>query len=306
MSGMTDRAAPGDIQQLLNPEVLASLSNLELVARAAVNGFLNGLHRSPFFGFSQEFAEYRAYVEGDDPRFVDWNVYARTERTYIKRYLGETNTRLVILLDASASMGYGSGAVTKLQYAKFLAATLAYLASKQHDAVGLIVFDEEVREYRPPSSRVGKLSGVLHAIDRASPGTGTDLKVPFETFRQFEKGRGLVVVISDFYCEPDAMIKGVQPLAYQGQDVVLFQLLDPQELEPQLKESALMEDMETGEAMEVSPIFMRSRYREKIQEHIEALSDCAAGAGADHELIKITEPLDTALRNYLLFRQRRG
>ena len=306
MSGMTDRAAPGDIQQLLNPEVLASLSNLELVARAAVNGFLNGLHRSPFFGFSQEFAEYRAYVEGDDPRFVDWNVYARTERTYIKRYLGETNTRLVILLDASASMGYGSGAVTKLQYAKFLAATLAYLASKQHDAVGLIVFDEEVREYRPPSSRVGKLSGVLHAIDRASPGTGTDLKVPFETFRQFEKGRGLVVVISDFYCEPDAMIKGVQPLAYQGQDVVLFQLLDPQELEPQLKESALMEDMETGEAMEVSPIFMRSRYREKIQEHIEALSDCAAGAGADYELIKITEPLDTALRNYLLFRQRRG
>ncbi len=302
---MTDRA-PGDIQQLLNPEVLASLSNLELVARAAVNGFLNGLHRSPFFGFSQEFAEYRADVEGDDPRFVDWNVYARTERTYIKRYLGETNTRLVILLDASASMGYGSGAVTKLQYAKFLAATLAYLASKQHDAVGLIVFDEEVREHRPPSSRVGKLSGVLHAIDRASPGTGTDLKVPFETFRQFEKGRGLVVVISDFYCEPDAMIKGVQPLAYQGQDVVLFQLLDPQELEPQLKESALMEDMETGEAMEVSPIFMRSRYREKIQEHIEALSDCAAGAGADHKLIKITEPLDTALRNYLLFRQRRG
>lgn len=305
MSGMT-QGAPGDIQQLLHPEVLAGLSNLELVARAAVHGFLNGLHRSPFFGFSQEFAEYRAYAEGDDPRFVDWNVYARTERTYIKRYLGETNTRLVILLDASASMGYGSGPVTKLQYAKFLAATLAYLAAQQHDAVGLIVFDEEVREHRPPSSRIGKLSGVLHAIDRASPGTGTDLKVPFETFRQFEKGRGLVVVISDFYCEPDAMIKGVQPLAYQGQDVVLFQLLDPQELEPELRESALMEDMETGESMEVSPIYMRSRYREKIQEHIQDLNDHASGAGADHELVKITEPLDVALRNYLLFRQRRG
>ena len=268
--------------------MLASLSNLELVARAAVHGFLNGLHRSPFFGFSQEFAEYRAYAEGDDPRFVDWNVYARTERTYVKRYLGETNTRLVILLDSSASMGYGSGPVTK------------------HDAVGLIVFDEEVREHRQPSSRAGKLSGVLHAIDRASPGTGTDLKVPFETFRQFERGRGLVVVISDFYCEPEAMIKGVQPLAYQGQDVVLFQLLDPQELEPQLRESALMEDMETGEAMEVSPIFMRARYREKIQEHIQALSDCASGAGTDHALIRVTDPLDVALRNYLLFRQRRG
>ena len=298
-------SAPGTVQDLLKPEVLASLSNLELVARAAVHGFLNGLHRSPLFGFSQEFAEYRAYAEGDDPRFVDWNVYARTERTYIKRFLGETNTRLVILLDASASMGYGSGPVTKLQYAKYLAATLAYLASKQHDAVGLIVFDEQVREHRPPSSRIGRLSGVLHAIDRAEPGVGTDLRVPFETFRQFEKGRGLVVVISDFYCVPEAMIKGVQPLAYQGQDVVLFQLLDPQELKPELRESALMEDMETGESLEVSPIFMRSRYRERIREHIEELETCAAGAGVDHELVNIADSLEGALRNYLLFRQRR-
>jgi uncharacterized protein (DUF58 family) len=129
-------SARRDPRDLLHPEVLAKLSNLDLIARAAVEGLLTGLHRSPFFGFSQEFAEYRAYNEGDDPRFVDWNVYARTERTYIKRYIGETNTRLVILLDASASMGFGSGAVTKLQYAKFLAATLAYLAAPQHDAVG--------------------------------------------------------------------------------------------------------------------------------------------------------------------------
>ncbi len=296
-------SAPGTVRDLLKPEVLASLSNLELVARAAVHGFLNGLHRSPLFGFSQEFAEYRAYAEGDDPRFVDWNVYARTGRTYIKRYLGETNTRLVILLDASASMGYGSGPVTKLHYARMLAATLAYLASRQHDAVGLIVFDEQVREHRPPSSRIGKLSGVLHAIDRAEPGVGTDLRVPFETFRQFEKGRGLVVVISDFYCVPEAMIKGVQPLAYQGQDVVLFQLLDPQELKPELRESAMMEDMETGESLEVSPIFMRSRYRERIREHIEELENCAAGAGIDHELVNIADSLEGALRNYLLFRQ---
>ena len=296
-------SARGTVRDLLKPEVLANLSNLELVARAAVHGFLNGLHRSPLFGFSQEFAEYRAYAEGDDPRFVDWNVYARTGRTYIKRYLGETNTRLVILLDASASMGYGSGPVTKLHYARMLAATLAYLASRQHDAVGLIVFDEQVREHRPPSSRIGKLSGVLHAIDRAEPGVGTDLRVPFETFRQFEKGRGLVVVISDFYCVPEAMIKGVQPLAYQGQDVVLFQLLDPQELKPELRESAMMEDMETGESLEVSPIFMRSRYRERIREHIEELENCAAGAGIDHELVNIADSLEGALRNYLLFRQ---
>jgi uncharacterized protein (DUF58 family) len=300
-------ASPGGgARALLHPEVLASLSNLELVARAAVHGFLTGLHRSPFFGFSQEFAEYRAYSEGDDPRFVDWNVYARTERTYIKRFLGETNTRLVILLDVSASMGYSSGPVSKLQYAKFLAATLAYLAAHQHDAVGLIVFDEEVREHRRATARSGGLTGVLHAIERAQAGTGTDLRIPFERFRQIERGRGLVVVLSDFYCAPDAMIKAVQPLAYQGQDVILFQLLDRQEIDPKLKESALLEDLETGETMEVSPIFMRSRYRDKIQAHLADMRRAAARAGADYKLVTTDESLDDALRQYLLFRQRRG
>jgi uncharacterized protein (DUF58 family) len=300
---MSTQAQP---RNLLKPEVLAGLSNLDLVARVVVEGVLTGMHRSPFFGFSQEFAEYRSYSEGDDPRFVDWNVYARTERTYIKRYIGETNTRLVILLDASASMGYGSGAVTKLQYGKFLAATLAYLAARQHDAVGLIVFDEQVLEHRKASSQTGRLQAVLHAIDRAQPGATTNLTAPFERFHQFERGRGLVAVISDFYCDPDAMLKGVQPLAYQGQDVVLFQVLDPQELDPVMKESMFLEDMETGEAMEVSPVFMRSRYRERIRQHIDALKRAALGAGADHMLLNITEPLDEALRNYLKFRQRRG
>ena len=264
------------------------------------------MHRSPFFGASQEFAEYRAYAEGDDPRFVDWNVYARTDRTYIKRYIGETNTRLVILLDSSASMGFGSGKVTKLQYGKFLAATLAYLAARQHDAVGLIVFDDKIREHRPASSRSGRLHSVLHAIDKAQPGTGTDMKIPFERFHEVERGRGLVAIISDFYTDPDALLKSVQPLAYQGQDVILFQLLDPQELKPVLKESALLEDMETGQSMEVSPIYMSSMYRERMAAHIDALHKAALKAGADHRLVNITEPLDEVLRSYLLFRQRRA
>ena len=164
---MSERTA-GTPRELLNPEVLASLSNLELVARAAVHGFLNGLHRSPFFGFSQEFAEYRAYSEGDDPRFVDWNVYARTERTYIKRFLGETNTHLVILFDASASMGYGSGSITKLQYGKFLAATLAYMAAQQHEGASVQVLQQSIShcrvEFKPIEVVIAHLAVETHSV----------------------------------------------------------------------------------------------------------------------------------------------
>lgn len=290
--------------KLLQPEVLAGLANLDLIARAAVEGFLIGLHRSPLFGFSQEFAEYRSYTEGDDPRFIDWNVYARNDRTVIKRFLGETNSHLVVLLDASASMGYGTGRVTKLRYAQFLAASLAYIASRQHDAVGVMIFDEEVRAYRPPSGR-SKLHGLLHTIDAATPSRRTDLDKPFGRFREHIARRGMVAVISDFYCDPQALIEGVRPLAFQGQDVILFQVLDPHELRPQLAESALLEDMETGQAIEVSPGFMQKDYPERIRAHIKALQDAAAGIGADHVLLETTSPLDVPLRNYLLFRQRR-
>lgn len=293
-------------RELLRPEVLAELGNLDLIARAVVEGFLVGLHRSPWFGFSQEFAEYRAYSEGDDPRFIDWNVFARTDRTYIKRYIGETNTRLEILLDASASMGFSSGPVSKLQYAKYLAATLTYLASRQHDAVGLMVFDETIREHRPPSSRPGHVQSVLHAIDRAEPGTGTELEVPFRRFAEFQKGRGLVTMISDFYFDPDAMLEAVQPLAYQGQDVLLLHVLDAQELEPQLRESALMEDMETKERMEVSPSFMQARYREKIKAHLDAIEKSARRVGAEYFLCDTRQPLGDVLRRYFNFRQRRA
>jgi uncharacterized protein (DUF58 family) len=291
--------------QLLDPRVLASLANLELVARAVVEGFLIGLHRSPVFGFSQEFAEYRAYSEGDDTRFVDWNVFARTDRAYIKRFLGETNSHLMILLDASASMGYGTGAVHKLQYGKFLAASLAYLASKQHDAVGVMIFDEAVRAYRAPSSRSGKLQGVLHTIDAASPASGTNLAEPFRRFRELINRRGLVAVISDFYCDPAAMIAGIRPLAFQGQDVILLHVLDPGELRPGFSGPVLLEDVENGQAVEVAPQFMNREYPERVNAHVRALRDAAAGIGADHVLVDTARPLDQALRNYLVFRSKR-
>jgi uncharacterized protein (DUF58 family) len=311
-------ARGSDAMRLMQPQVLAGLSNLELIARAVVEGFLVGLHRSPLFGFSQEFAEYRPYTPGDDPRFIDWNVYARSERTYIKRFLGETNSHLVILLDASASMGYspaggggagggggGAASVTKFRYAQILAASLAYIASRQHDAVGLMVFDEEVRDYRAPSGRSGQLASVLHAIDRAQPARATRLHSPFERFREHIARRGMVAMISDFYFEPSALLESVRPLAFQGQDLVLFQVMDPAELAPDLKESTLLEDVETGQAVEVSPEFAQQQYPERVRAHIRALREAATGVGADHVLLETTQPLDKPLRNYLLFRERR-
>ena len=305
MTGVaTQRGSPRS-RALLQPEVLAGLKNLELVARSVVEGFLIGLHRSPSFGFSQEFAEYRAYNEGDDPRFIDWNVFARTERTYIKRFLGDTNSHLMILLDASASMGFGGPAVTKLRYSQFLAASLAFLATRQHDAVGCMVFDEEIRDYRAPSTRAGKLHGVLHCIDGAMARTGTSFDKPFDKFREQVSRRGLVAVISDFYCDTESLLAGVRPLAWQGQDVVLFQVLDPQELEPDFDQNVLLEDLETGQAVEVAPQFMREEYPDRINRHIDNLKKAAAGSGADHVLLRTSDTLDVALKNYLLFRQRR-
>jgi uncharacterized protein (DUF58 family) len=303
---MASSAARHDVyNRLIKPEVLAGLANLDLIARTVVEGALIGLHRSPFFGFSQEFAEYRAYVEGDDPRFIDWNVYARTDRTYIKRFLGDTNSHLMVLLDASGSMAFGSGAVTKFRYAQMLAASLAYLATRQHDAIGTLIFDEAVRDYRAPSSRSGQLPAILHSLDAVVPARRTDLGKPFERFREHVSRRGLVAVISDFYCDPDAMLASVQPLAYQGQDVVLMQVLDPFELQPRINDATLFEDMETGEAIEVSPDFMQREYPERVRAHVAALRVAAARAGADHIVLDTSKPLDEPLRQYLLFRGRR-
>jgi uncharacterized protein (DUF58 family) len=293
------------LNRLLPPATLASLANLELVARTAVEGFLTGLHRSPHYGFSQEFKEYRAYVEGDDPRFVDWNVFARSERTYIRRFEGETNTRLMVLLDASASMGYGSQPVTKLQYGKFLAAALAYLAARQHDPVGLIVFDEKVRAYRAPTSREGSLTGMIHAIDDVKPGGATDLTGCFRNLGEHLKRRGLVAVISDLYCDPQAMSKAVQPLAYHGHDLMLFQLLDPRELRPDWRENVVLEDVESGKKLNVSPEYLATEYRRRLDAHVDALRTAAANVGAHQMLIATDEPLDRALRRYLLIRQGR-
>jgi len=301
--GQTDnKNAP---TRLLDPSVLSSLSNLELVAKAVVEGFVMGLHRSPKYGFSQEFVEYRPYAEGDDPRHIDWNVYSRTDKTFIKLFKGETNSHLMLLLDTSASMGFGAR-YSKLQYGKYLAASLAYLASRQHDAIGAMIFNDEVVQYRPPTSKSGTLHGVIHTLDKAEAVEGTAMHKPFTRFREHVKKRGLVAVISDFYCDPEALMENVRPLALHGQDVIMFHLLDPDELNPNIKESTLYEDMESGEAIEVDPIFMKQDYPQRIKAHITAIEKTAKGMNADHVLLDTSEPLDRALHAYLTFREKRA
>jgi uncharacterized protein (DUF58 family) len=294
------------MQRFLDPTVLNAISGLDLVAKTVVDGFVAGLHRSPDFGFSQEFAEYRAYTPGDDLRHVDWNVYARTERAYLKRYRGETNSLLTILLDASNSMKYTSHAVTKMDYARFTAASLFYLAIKdQRDAAGLIVFDDEVRNYIRPSMRQGQLYRLLAGLELAEPRARTDFGKPLQHFQEFLRRRGLVVILSDFYEDPQTIIRTIEPLRFHGNEVVLFHILDPKEIDPKMSEAVVLVDLETRAHMEVTPDYLNKDYRQKIDAHIEALRDGAKGAGMDYHLLVTNKPLDGVLSEYLTIRQGR-
>jgi uncharacterized protein (DUF58 family) len=295
------------VQRFLDPSVLAEISGLDLIARTVVDGFVAGLHRSPDFGFSQEFAEYRAYAPGDDLRHVDWNVFARTERAYLKKYRGETNSLFTVVLDASNSMNYRSHRVSKIDYARFVAASLFYLAiHNQRDAAGLIVFDDEVRNYIRPSTRQGQVNRLLHGLELAEPRAQTDFGKPMSHFREFLRRRGLVLVISDFYGPPERIIRTIEPLRFHGNEVVLFHVLDPREIRPDLDRAVILVDLETRENMEVTPEYARDTYRRRIDAHIESLRHSARSAGMDYHLLVTDRPLDGALREYLAIRQRRN
>ena len=294
------------MQRFLDPAVLAGISGLDLIAKTVVDGFVAGLHRSPDFGFSQEFAEYRAYTPGDDLRHVDWNVYARTERAYLKRYRGETNSLLTVLLDASNSMKYTSHAISKMDYARYLAASLFYLAIKdQRDAAGLIVFDDEVRNYIRPSTRQGQLARLLGGLELAEPHARTDIAKPLQHFQELLRRRGLVLMISDFYESPEKIVRTIEPLRFHGNEVVLFHVLDPKEVALDLHEPAILIDLETQESLEVTPDYTKNEYRQKMDAHIADLRERAQAAGMDYYLLITDRPLDGALREYLTIRQGR-
>jgi uncharacterized protein (DUF58 family) len=295
------------LQRFLDPATLASIDGLDLVAKTVVDGFVAGLHRSPDFGFSQEFAEYRAYTQGDDLRHVDWNVFARTGKAFLKRYRGETNTQLLVLLDTSSSMAYSSHGVTKLDYARFVAASLVYMGNQQRDAAGLLVFGDDVINYVSPSTRQGQLFRLLHAIESAEAGTGvrTDFVKPFIHFQNFQHRRGIVVVLSDFYEQPETIVKTIEPLRYHGNEVILFHVLDPQEIKPKFRDPVLLVDLEdAASSLEVSPEYARNEYRKRIDAHISGLDSKARSSGLDYFLMDTGRPLDEGLREYLAIRRR--
>src|SRR5580704_13636943 len=290
-------------QRFLKPSVLAAISGLELVAKTVVDGFVVGMHRSPDFGFSQEFAEYQAYTPGDDLRHIDWNVYARTERMYLKRYRGETNSPLTILLDASNSMQFGSHTVNKMDYARYLSASLFYLALHgQRDAAGLITFDDEIRNYIRPSTRQGQLHRLLAGLEQAEARARTDFAKPMRYFQEFLKRRGMVLIVSDFWESPESIIRTIEPLRYHGNEVVLFHVLDPKDVRPALNGPSILVDLETQQHIEVTPDFTKKEYREKAEAHITDLRDRTRAAGMGYALLMTDRPLDDALREYLTLR----
>jgi uncharacterized protein (DUF58 family) len=294
-------------QRFLDPAILARMSNLQLVAKTVVEGFLIGLHRSPYYGVSIDFAEYRPYAPGDDPRSIDWNVYARSDRYYLKKYHGETNAEVNIILDASASMGYKSSrgtALSKFEYGCYLAASLAHLAIHQRDGVGLTLFDTELQDHGPARTRRGQLPYILHMLDRARPGKKTDFAGPLRKAMQFLTRRGIVVLISDFYESPNTIMNAVRGLQFGGNDLILFHILDPGELDFPVDSPVLLEDMETAEHVEVVPENAAEQYRSMLQEHIRTLQHECRSSRIDYTLLDTGRPLDYALFTFLSARAR--
>jgi uncharacterized protein (DUF58 family) len=296
-----------DVSRFLDPAVLGALSGLDLVAKTVVEGFIAGLHRSADLGLSQDFAEYRAYTAGDDLRNIDWNVFARTDRAYIKRYQGETNTQVTVLLDASNSMNYTSHAVTKMNYARFMAAAIFYLAlRKQRDGAGLLVFDDAVRNYVGPSARHGQFLRLLSGLELAEARARTNFAEALRHVQGLLRRKGIVVILSDFYEAPRTLIRAIEPLCIRGNEVVLFHILDPRELRFRFGgPSTVLVDLETRARMEVTAEYTAKEYSGRIARHIEALRDGAQRAGMGYQQLVTDRPLDGALREYLTLRQGR-
>ncbi len=293
-------------RRFLDPVVVSKLATMELRARLVVEGFVTGLHRSPYKGFSVEFAEHRQYMPGDPLKHIDWKVYGKTDRFYIKEYEEETNLRGYVLLDSSASMAYSSGGVSKLEYSRYLAAALTYLMLKQQDSVGLLVFDASVREFIPPRSNPRQLHTLLSELDRAEASAETDIGVALHDLARRVKRRGLVILISDLLDDPERIVPGLKHFRHLKHEVIVFHVLDPAEAEFRFEADATFRDMETGELMTTEPFSIRKDYLDAVERWRSLLRRECAESRIDYVPILTSTPYDRALFSYLEKRKRLG
>ena len=297
---METHLVPG--ARFVDPRILARVKDLELVARSVVDGFINGLHRAPHFGASIDFAEHRGYVPGDDIRRVDWRLYARTDRYFVKQYEADTNANFAVLFDTSRSMGFTSHGVTKLEYGKFLAACLAYLSHRQRDRVGIVTFDQAVVTHVPASAK--HFNVLLHTLDRATAERPGRLVPMLQRLAEHFKRRSIVALVSDLYEPPEELLDALKPYSFLGNDLVVFHVLDPAEVTFPYEEPSRFQDVESGEELPVVPEAFAEQYRQMIREHIESIRSKCSDARIDYVLLDTSKPLDEALYSYLGNRER--
>ena len=302
---MLKKKAPKNPQQYLLPEVIAKIKNLDLVARFIVEGFLVGLHKSPFHGFSVEFSEHRQYMPGDNIKDIDWKVYGRTDRYYIKQYEEETNLKSNILVDISGSMGYSSHGITKFQYATYLAAAFSYLLLKQRDAVGLGLFSDEIHRYLPPKSTSSYIKHILKELEKAEPQkSATAVSATLHTMAEKIKRRGLIVLLTEFlYEDPAKILEGLRHFRYYGHEDIVFNILDPNDRFFEFTDEATFIDMETNEEMKTQPHLIQHNYRKVVDEFYEELKSECHNMQVDFQNILTTESFDKALMRYLIKRK---
>lgn len=295
-----------DYRKYLNPEVVSRLSSIELKARLVVEGFIVGLHRSPYHGFSVEFAEHRQYMPGDDFKHIDWKVYGKSDRFFIKQFEEETNLKGYILLDASNSMGYKSDGITKLEYGSYLAASLSYLMLRQQDAPGLLVYDERIRSYIPPKGARSHINPILRQLNNTMPSSKTDASVAFHELAERVKRRGLIIVISDLLDDPEKVLLGLKHFRHRQHEVIVFHILDPYERNFAYKSEARFRDMETGKELLTDPWQIRGDYISRLDEYLGWISKSCRDSHIDYHLLDTSVPFDRALFGYLAKRSKLG
>ena len=304
---MTTPAKTPTAENYIDPATLMQLRSLELRARHVVQGFMTGLNRSPYHGFSVEFTEYRQYTQGDDLRHLDWKLFARTDRYYIKRFEDETNLRCLLLLDASRSMNFGSVGSSKSEYARTLAATFAWFLASQRDAVGLATFATEIEDFIPPRFRSGHLRRLLVSLEKHAEGSATHLAKPLEQIAERLNKRGMLVLISDLLAPLETLEQSLGSLSVRGQDVLVFHVLDPEEIRFQFQSPELFVDLETDRRLYVDPTAVRREYLQRFGEHQKAIEGICSRLGLVYHQMSTDAPLETALPEIIRMRmQMRG